>query len=164
MLFSYLIRPSSLSPKPSPLIDERKLFHSQQRQFEREEPTGADNSELAHADTTTKTLPGGRIVKDGNNRVCNEACNIRKGLWCIFTQQRSCSAYASAVWSCHLFLANRIIRYIEIIIWQFSYHTPYQPETPRCLGLIWSMIWKLPYHNLHLSYIFLSDKVAYLIL
>ena len=72
VLFSYLIRPSSLSPKPSPLIDERKLFHSQQRRFEREEPTGADNSELAHVDSTTKKIPGGRIVKDGNNRVCNK--------------------------------------------------------------------------------------------
>ena len=72
VLFSYLIRPSSLSPKPSPLIDERKLFHSQQRRFEREEPTGADNSELAHVDSTTKKIPGGRIVKDGNNRVRNK--------------------------------------------------------------------------------------------
>ena len=43
------------------------------------------------------------------------------------------------------------------MIWQFSYHTPYQPETPisvsgwyGCLGLIWGMIWKLPYNNLYL--------------
>lgn len=39
---SYLIRPSSLSPQPSPLIDERK-FHSNQTMTKREEPTGADN-------------------------------------------------------------------------------------------------------------------------
>lgn len=38
----YLIRPSSLSPQPSPLIDERK-FHSNQTMTKREEPTGADN-------------------------------------------------------------------------------------------------------------------------
>ena len=49
------------------------------------------------------------------------------------------------------------------MIWQFSYHTPYQPETPisvrgplrpsdwyGCLGLIWGMIWKLPYNNFYL--------------
>ena len=50
------------------------------------------------------------------------------------------------------------IWYTEITIWQFSYHTLYQPETPisdwrlsvwyGCLRLIWGMIWKLPYHNL----------------
>ncbi|XP_052673357.1 potassium channel subfamily T member 2-like isoform X13 [Crassostrea angulata] len=38
----YLIRPSSLSPQPSPLIDERK-FHSNRTMTKREEPTGADN-------------------------------------------------------------------------------------------------------------------------
>ncbi|XP_071152421.1 potassium channel subfamily T member 2-like isoform X5 [Mytilus edulis] len=38
----YLIKPSSLSPQPSPLIDERKKMQSQPR----EEPTGADNCDI----------------------------------------------------------------------------------------------------------------------
>ena len=53
----------------------------------------------------------------------------------------------------------------EIIIWQFSYHTPYQPETPICArgpkarGLIWVDGWYgVWYENCHiviyLSYIF----------
>nr|XP_022326610.1 potassium channel subfamily T member 2-like isoform X3 [Crassostrea virginica] len=41
----YLIKPSSLSPQPSPLIDERK-FHSNQAMSKREEPTGADNPDI----------------------------------------------------------------------------------------------------------------------
>ncbi|XP_078326064.1 potassium channel subfamily T member 2-like isoform X9 [Crassostrea virginica] len=41
----YLIKPSSLSPQPSPLIDERK-FHSNQAMTKREEPTGADNPDI----------------------------------------------------------------------------------------------------------------------
>ncbi|XP_061169679.1 potassium channel subfamily T member 2-like isoform X2 [Saccostrea echinata] len=39
----YLIRPSSLSPQPSPLIDERKSPHIKKTMKKREEPTGADN-------------------------------------------------------------------------------------------------------------------------
>ena len=64
--------------------------------------------------------------------------------------------------------------YIEIIIWQFSYHTPYQPETPisargpKVRGLIWVEGWYgVWYENCHiiiyLSYIFLSDKFTYFI-
>ncbi|XP_053380951.1 potassium channel subfamily T member 2-like isoform X3 [Mercenaria mercenaria] len=62
----YLIRPSSLSPKPSPLIDERKQMQHHMN-GKREEPTGADNAEIQAADTVVKTK--GRIVKDGNNRI-----------------------------------------------------------------------------------------------
>ena len=56
------------------------------------------------------------------------------------------------------------VDYIVIIIWQFSYHTPYQPQdthiSPRGEGhradmrrrLIWGMIRTLPYHNLFIIY------------
>ncbi|XP_076436844.1 potassium channel subfamily T member 2-like [Babylonia areolata] len=40
----YLIRPSSLSPQPSPLTDERKLLQDQ-KLHKRQEPTGAPNNE-----------------------------------------------------------------------------------------------------------------------
>ncbi|KAL4219194.1 potassium channel [Mactra antiquata] len=60
----YLIRPSSLSPKPSPLIDERKQMPHHTK---REEPTGADNSEIQACDSVVKTK--GRLVKDGNNKI-----------------------------------------------------------------------------------------------
>ena len=73
-LFRYLIRPSSLSPKPSPLIDERKLLQAQRQQYTRGEPTGADKSELAQVDAEAKQKSGGRIVKDGNSRV--SVCSI----------------------------------------------------------------------------------------
>ena len=68
-------------------------------------------------------------------------------------------------------------RYIEILIWRFSYHTPYQPKTPisargssafgpRADMSVsgWYGVW---YENcqiiVYLSCIFLSDKFAYLI-
>ncbi|KAK7502655.1 hypothetical protein BaRGS_00006230 [Batillaria attramentaria] len=41
----YLIRPSSLSPQPSPLTDERKLLQDQKFRKRREEPTGAPTSD-----------------------------------------------------------------------------------------------------------------------
>ena len=40
----------------------------------------------------------------------------------------------------------------RFMIWHFSYHMSYQPSThisPRaCLGLMWHVIWKMPYNNL----------------
>ncbi|XP_052789303.1 potassium channel subfamily T member 2-like isoform X7 [Mya arenaria] len=62
----YLIRPSSLSPKPSPLIDERKA-QMQARNGKREEPTGADNSEILASDKKISAQKG-RILNDGNSR------------------------------------------------------------------------------------------------
>ena len=64
--------------------------------------------------------------------------------------------------------------FIEIIIWQFSYHTPYQPKTPisargsKARGLIWVEGWYGVWHEnchiiIYLSYVFLSDKFASLI-
>ncbi|XP_052789298.1 potassium channel subfamily T member 2-like isoform X2 [Mya arenaria] len=63
----YLIRPSSLSPKPSPLIDERKA-QMQARNGKREEPTGADNSEILASDKKISAQKG-RILNDGNSRI-----------------------------------------------------------------------------------------------
>ena len=68
-------------------------------------------------------------------------------------------------------IPQRLCKYIEIIIWQFSYHTPYQPETPiwapgpKARGLIWAEGWYgVWYENcqiiIYLSYIFLSYKFA----
>ncbi|KAL5011495.1 hypothetical protein ScPMuIL_010046 [Solemya velum] len=68
----YLIRPSSLSPQPSPLIDERKL-QQQQKMTKREEPTGADNCEWPSSGFTelrsARKPRNGRIVNDGNSRI-----------------------------------------------------------------------------------------------
>ena len=38
-MYRYLIRPSSLSPRASPLIDERRMFT-----MKRQEPTGAEKA------------------------------------------------------------------------------------------------------------------------
>ncbi|KAH3792047.1 hypothetical protein DPMN_145536 [Dreissena polymorpha] len=63
----YLIRPSSLSPKPSPLIDERKM---QERNGKREEPTGADNPDSLPTHDHQRSKPkSGRVVIDGNSRI-----------------------------------------------------------------------------------------------
>ncbi|GFO00638.1 potassium channel subfamily t member 1 [Plakobranchus ocellatus] len=43
----YVIRPSSLSPQPSPLTDERKLLG----QGARQDPTGSEHADLSGADT-----------------------------------------------------------------------------------------------------------------
>ena len=59
------------------------------------------------------------------------------------------------------------------MIWQFSYHTPYQPlthisprtEGPRANmgpGLIWGMIGKLPYNNLCVSWYFNPYRLSHI--
>ncbi|GFS09097.1 potassium channel subfamily T member 1 [Elysia marginata] len=50
----YVIRPSSLSPQPSPLTDERKLLG----QGARQDPTGSEHADLSDADTPV-TEPSG---------------------------------------------------------------------------------------------------------
>lgn len=51
--FRYLIRPSSLSPQPSPLIDERKQHQRMKAKamklMKREEPTGAEKGRESSA-------------------------------------------------------------------------------------------------------------------
>ena len=51
---SYLIRPSSLSPQASPMIDERKRHH-QRTSMKREEPTGAEKGK----ETPVQSSSGG---------------------------------------------------------------------------------------------------------
>ncbi|XP_033729802.1 potassium channel subfamily T member 2-like isoform X2 [Pecten maximus] len=78
----YLIRPSSLSPQASPLIDERRL-HQHNSMGKRGEPTGADTSDLdmrtsnsaksngednSSTASTSRRVRGG-IMKDSNSRI-----------------------------------------------------------------------------------------------
>jgi hypothetical protein len=78
-----LIRPSSLSPQPSPLIDERK-FHSNQNLTKREEPTGADNSdtESKHLKDSSNPHHDGRFVKAKSLSMLEQkhdnSCDVRK--------------------------------------------------------------------------------------
>ncbi|XP_064616919.1 potassium channel subfamily T member 2-like [Liolophura sinensis] len=75
----YLIRPSSLSPQPSPLIDERKAQMQPKRMRKRQEPTGADNSESVDCSKNKSSPPSTsskpcnvktrRVVNDGNSRI-----------------------------------------------------------------------------------------------
>ncbi|XP_067662095.1 potassium channel subfamily T member 2-like [Haliotis asinina] len=51
----YLIRPSSLSPQPSPLTDERRLLPGM-----REDPTGADNSDQMSGSKGDRPGPNGK--------------------------------------------------------------------------------------------------------
>jgi hypothetical protein len=83
-LYRYLVKPSSLSPQPSPLIDERKKMQSQPR----EEPTGADNSDIEATtshfmkdsrseDVGIDTPSNGSLP--GNNNVCLHSIILRVG-------------------------------------------------------------------------------------
>ncbi|KAK3087261.1 hypothetical protein FSP39_003776 [Pinctada imbricata] len=75
----YLIRPSSLSPQPSPLIDERKLHVQNQVLQKREEPTGADNPDIykkcQQGLGSTNSLPG-----EKNGILKNNTRNSEKSL------------------------------------------------------------------------------------
>ena len=52
---SYLIRPSSLSPQPSPLIDERK--QNLRKPIKREEPTGAEKGKMDSCSSSPDAPP-----------------------------------------------------------------------------------------------------------
>ncbi|KAL8609625.1 hypothetical protein ACOMHN_023761 [Nucella lapillus] len=59
----YLIRPSSLSPQPSPLTDERKLLQDQKLR-KRHEPTGAANTEHEPTAGAARSRDGSEKARD----------------------------------------------------------------------------------------------------
>ena len=77
------MKPSSLSPQPSPLIDERKIHEQSKVLQKREEPTGADNPDVYRKGqqragenspgekSTLKSCLKSNGKLEGNNRVIN---------------------------------------------------------------------------------------------
>ncbi|KAK3602530.1 hypothetical protein CHS0354_003782 [Potamilus streckersoni] len=59
----YLIKPSSLSLEPSPLIDERTL------RLKRGEPAGMENEDIMKKEAGTKKILTGRVLNDGNSKI-----------------------------------------------------------------------------------------------
>ena len=67
-LSRYVIRPSSLSPQPSPLTDERKLLG----QGARQDPTGSEHADLSGGDTPITGPSGDPLGADSRRRASSD--------------------------------------------------------------------------------------------